>query len=304
VEQWNVGVENDWTMRYALWAFHRVHYPRLMMINLPETDVLGHFSDDNPKVFSVLARRFNAELGDLLSAYRSAGILNRTDIIITADHGMATVQSRIPFSIWDTADEMAGATKVYLEADMGGELGIAQTGLARTVAANVARLGGSSIDATLYEVHQHGIWSFKFAYVKSDVPYHLRQAYELLADTSAADDGPNVIGVYAPGVTTGDRPARGYHWLAGHLGPQWPDQHIPMIVSGAGVRQGATSSYPARLVDVAPTIEHLLGVPVHTDGVILQDALTSADTSAETRQHDLGKQLYPVVQALEARAGS
>jgi hypothetical protein len=27
VQQWKVGAENDWTVRYALWAFHRVHYP-------------------------------------------------------------------------------------------------------------------------------------------------------------------------------------------------------------------------------------------------------------------------------------
>jgi arylsulfatase A-like enzyme len=51
------------------------------------------------------------------------------------------------------------------------------------------------------------------------------------------------------------------------------------------VKQGATSQYPARLIDVAPTVLRLLGLPpAAMDGTILADALaepTAAEASAQ-----------------------
>jgi len=123
----------------------------------------------------------------------------------------------------------------------------------------------------------------------------------LLANTVAGPPGPDVLVIYAPHVTTGDRPVGKYHWLSSHLGPQWQDQHIPLIVAGPGIRQG-TSTYPARLVDIAPTVERLLGTPTaRTDGVVLADVLqhpTAPETSLQTAR---SARLLPVVTALQRR---
>src|SRR5207245_2206910 len=64
VQQWKVGGENRWTTRYALWAMQRVHYPRVLMINLSETDVLGHFAP-NIGVIRALMREFDGLLGKI-----------------------------------------------------------------------------------------------------------------------------------------------------------------------------------------------------------------------------------------------
>lgn len=302
VEQWRLGWENAWTINYSLWAFKRVHYPRVMMINLPETDVLGHFAPNPKPVMDVLMTGFDQKLGAIIRAYRQAHILKRTDFVITADHGMSRVQRRMPFSVLDDAIQQAGATKVFLEADTAAVIGIRQADKARAVARRVAALGGDYIDATYYKTRARGAWTYRPAFVRSSVGPGLARAYLTLANTSADIDGPDVLAVYAPHVTTGDRPARGYHWVGGHLGPQWGDQHIPLIISGAGVRRGFHSSYPARLVDIAPTVEHLLGAPDGgSDGVVLADALAKPNHRSAVAQQQRARALQPIVRALKAR---
>jgi arylsulfatase A-like enzyme len=304
VEQWNLGGENTWTMNYALWAFRRIHYPRVLMMNLGETDVLGHFARDPRVTMAALMRHYDADLGHLIAAYRAAGILDRTDFIVTADHGMSRVGGRIQFGDLKRAIRMAGARQVFIEADTAADIGISDMRQSRSVALNVARLGGTAIDATYYVTRQNGSLRFRAAYTRPGLSSRLRHAYATLVNTDAPDAGGDVIAVYAPHVTTGDRVANGYHWLAGHLGPQWDEQHIPLIIAGAGVRHGRTSTYPARLVDIAPTVERLLGVPVgQVDGHVLADALVSSTASERAQQARNGAALAPMVAAIRRRSG-
>jgi hypothetical protein len=304
VEQWHLGAENDWVTRYALWTFRRVHYPRLLMMNLPETDVTGHFAVNPAWVNDTLRAHLDRELGSIISAYRKAGILNQTVFVLTSDHGMTRIRDRLPFSVLDRAIRISGATKVFMEADMGAAIGIAEGNKARELALNIALLGGSRVSATMYKMRKNGRWSYGLAAARPSVPPDLQRAYLELANTAANLDGPDVLVMYPPGVTTGDRIVHGYHWLGGHLGAGWDDQHIPLILAGPGVRAGLRSSYPARLVDVAPTVEHLLGAPTgRVDGLVLQDALTHPSQSGLQQQRARAARLRPVVRALQLRSG-
>jgi predicted AlkP superfamily pyrophosphatase or phosphodiesterase len=93
------------------------------------------------------------------------------------------------------------------------------------------------------------------------------------------------------------------HWLGGHPGPGWEDQHIPFVIAGAGIKHGIRSSYPARLVDIAPTVERLLGLrPSPSDGIVLADSLIGAGTNAARKQQALGIRLSPMVRALQERS--
>lgn len=305
VEQWKPNEENAWTTRYALWAFHRVHYPRVLMINLPETDVLGHFSGLSRVTMQPIMHGVDRAIGSIISAYRAAGLLPHTVFLVTADHGMSTVSTRLPFEILDRAVALAGATKVYLEADTAAAIGIREPQKAYAVARNVAILGGDLVDATYFKSAQGAGWTYLPAYTRPDLPLPLRRAFSSLANTVASADGPEVLGFYAPHVTTGDRIVRGYHWLAGHLGPQWDDQHIPLIISGADVRASVISNYPARLVDIAPTLERLMRAPVpQGDGLVLADALRTPGSGDRARQQAVERVLTPEVQALMQRSGA
>jgi hypothetical protein len=304
VEQWKLGEENDWTIRYSLWAFHRIHYPRVLMINLPETDVTGHFAVNRSKVEGVLMQHFDRELGDLVDAYKRAGIFKQTVFLVTADHGMTSVKERVPFSIYDQAIQLADASKVYLEADTAGAVGIKEPEKAKQVAMNVALLGGSKVEATFYKTYADGSWKYRMAAARPSVSPELERAYLSLVNTSACPDGADVVAIYPPHVTTGDRPVGRYHWVGGHLGPQWDEQHIPLVIAGAGVRHGAVSSYPARLVDIAPTLEHLLASrPERSDGVVLADALLHSTPQIHALQKARSAALLPEIRVLQAHSG-
>jgi arylsulfatase A-like enzyme len=304
VEQWNLGGENDWTVKYALWAFHRIHYPRVLMMNLGETDVLGHFAVDPRLVMAALMRHYDRELGQIIAAYRAAGILGQTDFIVTADHGMSRVSARISFDTLKQATQMAGTKQVFIEADTAATIGITEEKKSRSVALNVARLGGKAIDATYFASADSGGPLFRLAYARPGLSPGVLRVYNSLVNTEEPDAGGDVIVIYAPHVTTGTRVANGYQWLAGHLGPQWDEQHIPLIIAGAGVRHGAVSGFPARLVDIAPTVENLLRVaPGRTDGHVLADALQAPTPRERTEQARVGEQLLPVVAALRERSG-
>jgi len=157
VQQWREGAENSWTMRYALWAFRRIHYPRVLMMNLSETDVLGHFAK-NKSVPRFLMKEFDRLLGQLLAAYRKAGILKRTDIIITADHGMSRIHQRIPYHDLTYAVSEAGTAPVYIEHDTAASIGLANSRVAPAVALNIFRLGGRAVDATYAKIHTTHGW--------------------------------------------------------------------------------------------------------------------------------------------------
>lgn len=304
VQQWRVGTENDWTMRYARWAAKRAHFPRVLMINLSESDVLGHFAP-NDSVIKLLMRRFDADLGRLITIYERAGIFSRTDFVITADHGMSRISSVVPYSDFTQAMSQAGATPVYVEHDTAAAIGIKENSKSRAVALNLFRLAGRDVDATYYRIHAGGRWQYRLAASKPGLSPDVLHAYVTLANTAAAASGPDIFAVFPPGVSSRSFLAYGYPWRAGHLGPQWPDQHIPLIISGPGVRRGRDSSYPARLVDVAPTVEHLLGAPTgKVDGIVLSDALQSPTSETEAAQKTRGAFLTPVVAAIRHRAGA
>jgi hypothetical protein len=302
VQQWRMGKENGWTTDYALWAFKRVHYPRVLMVNLSETDVLGHFAPNNT-IIPGLMRQFDWLLGKIVSAYRAAGILDQTEFVITADHGMSRIHAHVPYHVLSRAIREAGATPVYIEHDTAAAIGIHEDARAPAVARNVLRLGGRGVDATFYKVQEHGGWRYRLAAHQPGLPATYLTACRILADTMASPAGPDVFVVFAPHVSTRNFKAHGYQWVAGHLGPQWSDQHIPLIIAGPGVHRGITSSYPARLVDIAPTVEHLLGAPTgRVDGVVLGDALTSASPAIKAAQQRRGGELRPLQAALKARA--
>lgn len=302
-QQWKVGTENRWTADYALWAFHRIHYPRVLMVNLSETDVLGHFAP-NDQVIKVLMREFDKLLGQIVQAYRRADILNRTDFVITADHGMSRIHTFLPYSVLSQAVSQAGATPVYIEHDTGAAIGIVDDSKAQTVADNLFQLAGPAVDATLYKVHAGRHWFYRIAGAQPSVPPALRHAYVTLADTAASAAGPDVLAAFAPHVSARQTLAYGYHWRAGHLGPQWDDQHIPLILAGPDVKSGVRSAYPARLVDLAPTVEQLLGAQSGgQDGIVLADALQHVPRADVSREQTRARQLLPVVHALEQRSG-
>ena len=91
------GAEDAWAFKYVTMVAAHVH-PRLLMLNVPETDTWGHwFGPNDKKLFTLLMQNVDKGVGEIEDTYRKLGILSKTDFIITADHGM--MQS-IPSHNW------------------------------------------------------------------------------------------------------------------------------------------------------------------------------------------------------------
>lgn len=261
--------------------------PRVLLVNLPGTDIEGHVTGgviDHPDMTKVIASADGA-IGTIMNAYKRAGLYNRTDFVVTADHGMIPNSHIVPIKSMYGGVRASGAS--WLEDDFlttAGYLFIRQPNLAGKVATELESRHYPGVEGALYKVQDRSGLSCKAVpATERALGSALTQAYVDLCDTLAAPNGPEVVLPYREdtmGLTVpGQR-----HW-GNHGGLSWGVQQIPLVISGPGVRHG-TSNFPAQLVDIAPTVETLLGLPVPpgVDGIVLADALDQAGQAAVAAQ--------------------
>jgi arylsulfatase A-like enzyme len=210
--------------------------------------------------------------------------LNDTDIVFTADHGM------VPNSYVPSQKKMYAAIQATgapaLEDDVihtAGYIYLRDQSQSRMVAADLAADRLPDVEGALYRTAVGGGYQADPATAKELGPA-LTQAYVDLCNTMDSDNGPDVVLPYREDTIAHSVTGYGPHW-GDHGGLSWRVQSIPLVISGPGVRHG-TSAFPAKLVDIAPTIERLMGLPIPSavDGVVLADALTNSSTGDRVAQ--------------------
>jgi arylsulfatase A-like enzyme len=88
-----------------------------------------------------------------------------------------------------------------------------------------------------------------------------------------------------------------------HGGATWGAQHIPLIINGPRIKKGFVSTYPARLIDIAPTVESLLETYPHgQDGTPLADVILNPPGGSAAQQAKNGVTLRADVEALQREA--
>jgi hypothetical protein len=124
----------------------------------------------------------------------------------------------------------------------------------------------------------------------------LDKAYRFLLSTFAGPTAPDVVTPFREN-TIGTKIGSAH---GDHGGLNWGAQHIKLVMSGPGVRRGVVSHYPARLIDIAPTALHVLGLtpPASMDGTILADALLSPEKRDQAKQSALAPTLAAYQDAL------
>lgn len=295
-----LGRQDSLVMRFAIRALHS-YRPRAMMLNLPEPDSVGHVSRKWRSEEATVYRAFDADLGRLVAAYKSANIYDKTLFVVTADHGMI----RSKYRVLDTDRVLqivhAQQNSLLLTNGFGTDTMMALWLHDTTKRWPLAR--------ALYRAHMDNV-SAIFARSPDGHDYrlagcedcsrHLASAYHYLLDTDAE---PSAAGVTimlrenARRIGEPDIPGR-------HGGADWGSQHIPLIFAGPGVKPGVSED-PARLVDLAPTIERFMGIdPRARDGLVLADAFLRPVGSDINAQRKSDEALLPYVEALQARAQS
>jgi arylsulfatase A-like enzyme len=296
------GDQDYLAVQLALSSFRQVHQ-RVTIINLPEFDwplghLLGGLAD---KWFAWrLMTRLDTDIGMIEDTLRQDHVLKQTLFVITADHGMLALHHRIPHEIIAQAVKNAGTSLDDYEYHSAGYFWLHDRTRAASVASHIVGLHNPYIRAVYYRAPG----SLQYVQAPGGKPLAsptVASAYQFLLGTLVSPSAPQIVMFLAENASLVGRNET--NWRGDHGGASWNAEHIPLILSGPGVRQGIHAAFPATIYDIAPTVLALLEAPwTGMDGVPLYDAFTSPDVAGSNDQVAIAAQREPVVQALRLQS--
>lgn len=299
-----LGVQNHLAMKLAVETFYRVRQ-KVTLINLPEFDwPLGHVDGGplDPTRVKTLMQAFDRDLGMIQDAYRRLGVLDRTIFVLMSDHGMMPLTHKVSQSDLTSAVTRAGTSLVSQAFTSGVYLWLKNESRATLAGQNIAKLNNPHVQSVYARIRT----AKGFTYTRITSSKLLRSsgtesANQYLLNSFNGPNAPDIVVVFTEG--TGCEPGGQAKWKADHGGTSWQAQHLPLILSGPGIRCGYTSTYPARLIDIAPTILQAMGAShKRMQGIPLADALKAPPSWAVQWQRTTGKRLMPVVAALQQQS--
>jgi predicted AlkP superfamily pyrophosphatase or phosphodiesterase len=294
------GLEDGWTIQLAEKFLTRYH-PKVLMINLPEIDVIGHAAGTGKTVMQPLMQQVDQEVGQLVAAYKKAGLFSQTDFLLTSDHGMIPAAHTVLSSRLYQIIEAAGGQPLYVGHGDYATVWLKNQARTPQVAAGLARAHIPYVRA-VYQKASNG--KYIPAAGSPTLSPALDTAYTDLLSTFAGPESPDVVLLYDNNTITMTSGFLKIGRKGDHEGANWGSQHIAFFLSGPGVKSGYTSPYPARLVDIAPTIETLLGThPHHQDGVVLADSMVNPPAWAQPKQSRMTASLTADMLAVKTAKG-
>jgi Type I phosphodiesterase / nucleotide pyrophosphatase len=296
--------ENHLAMTLAARTFE-VLRQQVSLINLPDSDwPLGHpwGANQDPKDVRVLMQAFDADLGRLEDTYRKAGVLDKTLFVITADHGFAPTLHQVPRSVISSAVQKAGTSIVKDNYHTAAYLWIRNASKAGSIAANIAHQQNPYIQSVYFRSETaQGPEYIRATGSNLLLAPGMEAANQYLLQTFNGPSGPDIVVLStenSAGVAGGQ-----VAWKADHGGADWESQHVPLILSGPGIRRRHFSNWPARLEDIAPTVLSVMGVqPAGMHGLILADSLRTPTLDERNSQAQLAVTLRPVIAAMQAES--
>ncbi len=276
--------------------------PQTMLVNLPGSDIEGHLTGGivDKQDMRNEARHADAAIGAIVDAYKRAGLYSRTLFVVTADHGMVPNTHVVPIKRMYGGIRATGAPT--LEDDLLTTAGYVFLRDPADAAVVASRLSGRHfpwVEGALYRSPAGSGYAFHASHdTETSLGPAVTRAYLDLANTLAAPSGPEVVLPYREDTMGLTVRGSGPHW-GNHGGLSWRVQHIPLVISGPGVAH-SVSWFPAQLVDIAPTIERLLDLPIPAavDGVVLADALKRAQPDDVAAQRGVAARRSQDVRAL------
>lgn len=294
-----------WAGEAAL-AIFRTLRPQVLLLNLPATDELGHSTGGivAPGIMSRILQIADVQIGRLLRAYEDAGLVAQTLWVVTSDHGMVPGERLVDVALMRRA---AAGVGVRL---MGGggssaEFWVEDIEKIEAAARAIAGLGLPGVSGVYRKVREGAGFAYLHVESGSPIPRDLDEAYRYLLSTFAGAHGPEIcIPYHENTINQGDQPTDPtlpFRYRGSHGGASWSVQHIPLVISGPGVRRGLVTDHPARLVDVAPTVLALLGArSAGMDGTVLGDAMESPPAGSLDLLQAVARRLRPLQEALIA----
>ena len=251
----------------------------LLAVSLSTTDAVGHaFGPDSREIHDQILR-LDRYLGAFLDSLFKLRDSTRVIIALTADHGVQ------PFPAIHAA-RVRGAVARYADVDP-------------VYADLLAAVAARGVDTAALQFAEGMIFVDRAAFARAhvDVDSTLRRFADAVRKVPGVGR-VDFVRALAQADTVHDAVARRWlhmlspelpvelvvslepyaYWAgtgnATHGTPNDEDAHVPVVFWGAGVRAGHYGEF-ARVVDIAPTIAHTLGIPPleRLDGHVLTRAL-------------------------------
>lgn len=241
--------------------------PNLLLVRFVELGLARQVLGRVDPVVDASLLRLDARVGEIVAAVVETGLREQTTLVLTGSHGIREAHTVLQPNV---ILRHAG----LLETGSDGRITYWKAAAQRAA----IRLADPQDEATAARV----VGLFRsVAEGQNRGAFRLVEREEL--DTLGADPTALFFLEPAPGYAVNERfegdaflapaPIRGYH---GFL-PSSPGMRAGLLLSGAGIREGAAVSVVGQ-VDLAPTVAHVLGFEMpETEGVPLVDALLSPD---------------------------
>jgi len=247
-------------------ALVREHKPNLVVINLGSPDYVAHTWGPEAPQYIQTIEFIDGLVGDLKAELGKLGILERTAFVFSADHGFSDVDpTRLIAPAGDAARQGTADDRRHVLDPLA----------ARGIEHYVTNTGGASM----------GVYIRDKARVAEAVgllrPQPWVESIYCEVEAARCDLSLSRLHSFFPGrspdlmVDLDDDAALNFPQPGQHGTHRPNDMHIPLVFSGAGVARGAVGG-KACLVDVAPTVLRLLGLPgtvLRPDGHVLEEAL-------------------------------
>lgn len=302
LQGWRPAEQDHWITQETVNAMKATR-PTLTFVTFPEIGILRRNvpATRAPSVENAILRGLDVDLGRLIRESQREGTYRSTIFVVTSGRAFEPIRTRMLYSRLSNAVVAAGGQATYLAGDGSALIGLRDPLQAQPVAQALQSENTSSIDAVYFKSQSGSNWSYSAQYLAPQLNAEFASSLSYLLSTVESAHSPDVVVAYRP--FAGLASPRQTGGVSGAFGLKWTVQHVPFILAGHGIYAGRTSIYPARLVDIAPTLETALGLQVAAhDGVVLRDALYGAAVGQDLQPTE-SKKLVPLMVALQHRAG-
>ena len=298
---------DEFAMTMALQALHDFD-PRILMINLPACDTYGHATGgpNRPDVMSKLVAGADLQIGRLIKAYGDRGLLNDTIFVVTGDHGMVPNTYQVQDTVIKDAIRAAGGDYLFHTGGSAAFIWLRNPQAAPVVAQRLVDTVPHAAFAH-YQAMQNGGYVYQPVSPSGQgIDPALEAAHQYLLSTCNGPLAPDIALTLPENMVVRNRIDGGGNSSHGnHSGGTWGVQAVPLILAGPGVKAGAVLDFPARLMDIAPTVLTLMGIaPTGMDGVQLSDALLRPTTAEQRATDTLTPTLMSYQRAIAGRSAA
>jgi arylsulfatase A-like enzyme len=240
--------------------------PDLLAVYAGELDAVGHAEGAESPNLGPLIAQMDADLGRLVQATRDVGIFDETAFILTSDHGMTSWNRSLLPQVQQAITDAGYVPEIVTP----GMSPAPETEV--VIVPNPVRYGDLTLrgDAATRKGRREivaALRSLQPEYVARIVDE--REQRRLRTSDKLGDLLVEAAPPYGFALS---EPPEG-QWRGSHGSTL--ELEVPFVLAGAGVRPGRTPRRP-KIIDVAPTIAHLLDVapPDAAEGRVWAEALT------------------------------